>query len=157
MKGNQEVIDSLNARLVSELSAIVQYKAHVTLLDDWHFKYLKNKVDKRSYKEMDHALKLVERIVFLEGTPVLENVPSVVMGQDVPTILMDDREAEMTAIQGYNESIELCTKLGDNTTAELLEDNLEDEEKHINWIESQLSKIQQMTLPHYLKMITDDD
>ena len=81
MKGNPEIIASLNDRLVSELSAIVQYKAHVTLLDDWKFNYLRDKVDKRSYKEMDHALKLVERIVFLEGTPVLDNVPPVTMGQ----------------------------------------------------------------------------
>ena len=62
----------------------------------------------------------------------------------------------MTAITGYNETIKLCRELGDETTAELCQDNLEDEEKHINWIESQLSEIQQFTLPHYLRRITDD-
>lgn len=105
---------------------------------------------------MEHALALVERIVFLEGVPVLDNVPTVKVGTDVPNILVDDREAELSAIIGYNETIALCYKLGDNTTAEICQDNLEDEEKHINWIESQLGEIQQFTLPHYLRRVTDD-
>lgn len=156
MKGNPEIIDTLNARLGSELAAIVQYKAHEKLLEDWGFSPLVEHTSKSSYTEMKHAEKIIDRIMFLEGMPVINLSPDVRTGLDVPSIFVNDRDLERLAIQEYNVSVDLCYKLGDNTTAELLKENLADEEDHLNWLESQLGEIQQMTLPFYLQMIMDD-
>lgn len=156
MIGNPEIIATLNARLGNELTAIVQYKSHEKLLEDWGFDYLVDHTSKSAIAEMKHAEKLIDRIVFLEGAPMIGEVPDVRIGQDVPSILVNDRDLERLAIQQYNESIELCYRLGDNATAEILKGNLEDEDGHINWLESQIGEIQQMTLPFYLQMITGE-
>jgi bacterioferritin len=150
MKGNEKIIDCLNARLADELAAINQYMVHAEMCENWKYRKLEEEIEKRAIVEMKHAEKLIDRILFLEGKPIVTNLSQIVIGSDVPKIHENDHGSEAGAIKGYNECIRLAAELGDNNTKVLLESILKDEEEHIDWIEAQLDEITQIGIQNYL-------
>ena len=150
MKGNPKVIDALNFLLADELTSISQYIVHAEMCNNWGYEKLAGAIEKRAIEEMKHAETHIERLLFLEGQPVVSNLNKMHIGPDVQTILTNDHSAEEGAIAGYNERIKLCADLGDNGTREILEHILKDEEAHIDWIEAQLDQIAQMGIQNYL-------
>jgi bacterioferritin len=150
MKGNDKIIEHLNARLADELTAINQYIVHAEMCENWNYKQLEEMIQKRAIAEMRHAEKLIARILFLEGKPIVSKLNQIIIGTEVPNIHESDRGAEETAIQGYNESIHLAAEVRDNNTKVLLESILKEEEDHIDWIEAQLDQIKQMGVENYL-------
>ncbi|MFZ3207816.1 MAG: bacterioferritin [Geobacteraceae bacterium] len=150
MKGNEKVIETLNARLAEELTAINQYMVHSEMCDNWGYERLHKTIEKRAIEEMKHAEKLIARILFLDGRPIVSNLNKVHIGDEVPKMHQNDHAAEEMAIKGYNESIRLAVETGDNGTRELLESILKEEEIHIDSIEAQLDQIRQMGPQNYL-------
>ena len=150
MKGNEKVIEQLNARLAEELTAINQYMVHSEMCDNWGYQRLHKMIEKRAIEEMKHAEKLIARILFLDGRPVVSNLNKVHIGAEVAKMHDNDRIAEEGAIHGYNESIRLAVEVGDNGTREMLEAILKDEEDHIDNLEAQLDQISQMGIQNYL-------
>jgi bacterioferritin len=150
MKGNDKIIQRLNVLLADELTAINQYMVHSEMCANWGYAHLHELNEKRAIGEMKHAEKLIARIIFLEGSPTVSDLNPIHVGPEVPVQLENDRGAEDGAIRMYNEGIKLCLELGDGGTRELLEDILEDEEEHIDEIETQLDQIQQMGVQNYL-------
>ncbi len=150
MKGNPKIIERLNVLLADELTATNQYIVHSEMCANWRFDKLHDLVEKRAIDEMKHAEKLIARVLFLEGLPIVSNLNKIHIGAQVPDQLGNDLDAEMGAVQAYNEAIRLAVELGDNGTRELLESILKDEEEHVDWLEAQLDQISQMSLPNYL-------
>jgi len=150
VKGNAKIIKALNARLAEELGATVQYMLHAEMCADWGYGKLHESLEKRAITEMRHWEKLVERILFLEGKPVVTNMGSVHVGENVSKIHHHDLKAEHDAVKLYNETIRLCAEQGDNATKVLLEGILKDEEDHVDWLETQLGLIEQLGLENYL-------
>ena len=150
MKGKKQVIDRLNKLLADELTAINQYMVHSEMCNDWGYGKLHEAIEKRAIDEMKHAEKLIGRIIFLESEPTVSKLNKIMIGKDIPTQFKNDHAAEVDAIKAYNDAIKLCVDQGDNGTREMLEDILEDEENHIDWIESQLDQIDQMGISEYL-------
>jgi bacterioferritin len=150
MKGNERVIEKLNARLADELTAINQYMVHSEMCANWGYNRLHEAIEKRAIEEMKHAEKLIARILFLEGRPIVSNLNKVNIGSEVEVQHANDWAAEEAAIKAYNEDICLATEVGDNGSRELLESLLTDEESHIDWIEAQLDQIKQMGIQNYL-------
>jgi bacterioferritin len=150
MKGNEQVLATLNDLLADELTAINQYMVHSEMCDDWGYGKLHEKIEERAFTEMRHAEKLIERILFLEGQPVVSNLNPIHIGGEVAKQHKNDLEAEYEAVKAYNEGIRLAVEVGDNGTRELLEAILRDEEEHADWLEAQLDQIEQMGLPNYL-------
>ena len=150
MKGNEKIIAVLNDFLADELTAISQYMVHSEMCANWGYEKLHQAVEKRAIGEMKHAETLIARILFLEGQPVVSNLNKMDIGATVEAQLKHDLAAEAGAIQAYNDGIRLCLELGDNGSRELIEDNLEDEEEHLDWLETQLDQINQMSLQNYL-------
>ena len=150
MKGNESIIDHLNLRLAEELTAINQYMVHSEMCDNWGYERLHKMIEKRAIDEMKHAEKLIARILFLDGRPIVSNLNKVHIGPEVPKMHSNDWSAEEAAITGYNESIRLAVEVGDNGTRELLEAILKDEEAHIDELEAQLDQIKQMGPQNYL-------
>lgn len=155
MKGNAQIIDSLNARLAEELTAINQYMVHSEMCDNWGYERLHKIIEKRAIDEMKHAEKLIARILFLDGRPIVSNLNKITIGAEVEKMHLNDHAAEADAIKNYNESIKLAVKVGDNGTRELLEKILHDEEEHIDLLEAQLDQIKQMGIQNYLVEQTD--
>ena len=150
MKGNEKVIGHLNIRLAEELGAINQYMVHAEMCDNWKYKRLDETIQKRAIAEMKHAEKLIARILFLEGNPIVSNLSQIRIGAEVSQMHEYDHGAEEVAIRGYNATIRMAVEAEDNTTRELLESILKEEEDHIDWIEGQLDQIKQMGLQNYL-------
>ena len=150
MKGNEKILETLNTLLADELTAINQYMVQSEMCADWGYEKLHEAIEKRAIDEMKHAEKLIGRILFLEGMPVVSNLNKINIGATVDAQHKNDREAEEMAIKAYNDAIKLAVEVGDNGTRDLLEEILEDEEEHIDWIESQLDQIEQMGLQVYL-------
>ena len=150
MKGNDKIIEKLNALLADELTAINQYIVHSEMCANWGYKELHEAIEKRAVEEMKHAEKLIARILFLEGRPVVSRLNKISIGAKVEDQYANDHAAELDAIKAYNEGIRLAVELADNGTRELLESNLVDEERHIDWIEAQLDQIEQMGIQNYL-------
>jgi len=150
MKGNEKIIEHLNMRLAEELTTINQYMVHAEMCDNWKYKKLDETIQKRAIAEMKHAEKLIARILFLEGVPVVSNLKQIFIGADVPKMHENDHGAEEVAIRGYNATIRVAVEAGDNNTKVLLESILKEEEDHIDWIEGQLDQIKQMGLQTYL-------
>jgi bacterioferritin len=150
MKGNEQVLATLNDLLADELTAINQYMVHSEMCDDWGYGKLHAKIEERAFAEMRHAEMLIERILFLEGQPVVSNLNPIHIGQDVEKQHRNDQQAEYDAIRDYNEGVRLAVEVGDNGTRELLENILTDEEEHVDWLEAQLDQIEQIGLQHYL-------
>ena len=150
MKGNDKIIEHLNQRLAEELTSINQYMVHSEMCDNWGYDRLHQAIEKRAIDEMKHAEKLIARILFLEGRPIVSDLNKIHIGAEVPKMHQNDWSAEEGAIKGYNESIRLAVEVGDNGSRELLEDILEEEEVHIDWLEAQLDQIKQMGPQNYL-------
>ena len=150
MKGNEKIIEKLNARLADELTAINQYMVHSEMCENWGYERLHEAIEKRAIEEMRHAEKLIARVLFLEGRPIVSNLNPIHIGSEVEAQHKNDWAAEDAAIKAYNEDIRLATEVGDNGTRELLESILTDEEEHIDWIEAQLDQIKQMGIQNYL-------
>lgn len=150
MKGNETIIETLNALLADELTAINQYMVHSEMCADWGYAELHEAIEKRAITEMRHAEKLIGRVLFLEGRPLVSKLNDLRIGADVPSQLQHDLEAEQGAVRDYNAAVEQARKLGDNGTRALLESILSDEEDHLDWLETQLSQIEQMGLSSYL-------
>jgi bacterioferritin len=150
MKGNDKIIATLNDLLSDELTAINQYMVHSEMCDNWGYDRLHEIAEKRAIDEMKHAEKLIARILFLEGVPVVSNLKKIHIGADVPKQMENDRMSEDGAIKSYNAGIKKARELGDNGTRELFESILKDEEGHIDTLEAQLDQIQQMGVQNYL-------
>ena len=150
MKGNDKVIDKLNDLLADELTAINEYMVHSEMCDNWGYEKLHQITEKRAIDEMKHAEKLIGRILFLEGKPIVSNLNKINIGQEVENQLKNDWASEKEAIDSYNAGIKLATEAGDNGSRDLMEDILEDEENHIDWIEAQLDQIKQIGIQNYL-------
>jgi bacterioferritin len=150
MKGNEKILETLNELLADELTAINQYMVQSEMCADWGYEKLHEAIEKRAIDEMKHAEKLIGRIIFLEGRPVVSNLNKINIGATVDAQHKNDHEAEEMAIKAYNEGIKLAVEVGDNGTRDLLEEILEDEEAHIDWIEAQQDQIEQMGLQVYL-------
>jgi len=132
------------------LSAINQYMVHGEMCDNWRYERLHKRIEKRAIDEMKHAEKLIARILFLEGKPVVSNLKEIRIGATVAEQLQSDMKAEAGAIASYNDGIRLCVAEADNGTREILEAILRDEEEHIDWIEGQFDQIEQMGIQTYL-------
>ncbi len=150
MKGSEKVLKQLNARLADELAAINQYIVHSEMCANWGYEKFHKLVEKRAVDEMKHAEKLIGRILFLEGQPTVSRLSPIRIGKDVPEQLQNDCAAEVSAIKDYNADIRLAAELGDNGTVELFKSLLKDEEDHLDWIETQLTQIEQLGLQNYL-------
>ena len=150
MKGNQKILETMNTLLADELTAISQYMVQSEMCADWGYEKLHEVIEKRAIDEMKHAEKLIGRIIFLEGQPIVSNLNKINIGQTVNVQHKNDHEAEEVAIKAYNEAIKLAVEVGDNGSRDLFEEILEDEEEHIDWIESQLDQIDQMGFQIYL-------
>jgi len=150
MKGKPEVIEVLAGALTEELGAAVQYILHAEMCDNWGYKSLGEFTKKRAIEEMKHAEKLIERILFLEGTPDLQTFPKIEAGKDVSHQFTIDLKGEHTAIVTYNQGYAACTKAGDQGSADLLLANLHDEERHVDYLETQLGLIKELGLANYL-------
>ena len=154
MKGNDKLIVELNARLSEELGAISQYFVHAEMCENWGYDALAEAIKKRSIQEMKHAEKLIERILFLDGRPVMTKIGPITIGKNVEEMHKKDWNAEADAIKKYNDTIRQATEVGDNNTKILLESILKDEEEHIDWLEEQQDQIDQMGIQLYLSRQT---
>jgi len=150
MKGNTKIINMLNDRLADELTAINQYIVHSEMCANWGYEKLHHLVEKRAIEEMKHAEKLIARLLFLEGTPVVGKLHKMSIGANVEQQFKNDWSAESGAIKDYNNDIKLTVSFGDNGTREMLEAILVDEENHIDWLEAQLDQIKQVGIQNYL-------
>lgn len=150
MKGNKKVITLLNNLLADELTAINQYMVHAEMCEDWGYNRMHEAIEKRAIVEMKHAEKLIGRIIFLQGTPTVSKLNKINIGKDVPTQFKNDVVAEQMAIDAYNKAIAECGDLNDNGTADLMQEILNDEEDHIDWLETQLDQLEQMGVSAYL-------
>lgn len=150
MKGKATVIDALQKALSEELMAINQYFLHGEMQSNWGYKRLHAEIKKQAIGEMKHAEVLVERILFLEGVPNLNDFPKLKIGKNVQQQLQNDLNLEKNAVTEYNKYIVLARKEGDNGSADLFEVLLKDEEEHVDFLEAQLGLIEQMGLQNYL-------
>ena len=150
MKGNDKLLKALNGLLADELTAINQYVVHGEMDENWGYGKLKKSVRARYITEMKHTEKLIERILFLEGTPIVGVLNKIHIGADVPRQCANDLASEMTAVTGYNHAVKLAAEVGDNATREILEGILKDEDGHVNELEEKLDQIKQMGVPHFL-------
>lgn len=150
MKGNPKLIEALNSLLADELTAINQYMVHAEMCESWGYKKLHKSIEKRAFTEMKHAEKLIERILFLEGIPIVSNLREMHIGSEIPKQLDNDHMLELAAIRAYNEAIKLAGEVNDFATREILENILNDEDKHVDEIEELQDQIAHMTLPIFL-------
>jgi bacterioferritin len=150
MKGHDKIIELLNEVLTHELTSVNQYFIHARMCENWGYQRLWKKIREESIDEMKHADKLIQRILYLEGLPNLQRYGKVSVGENVPEQLRLDLENEQRAVKMLNEGIEVARSLGDNGSRDLLEEMLEDEEKHANWLEEQLALIEQVGAQNYL-------
>ncbi|AWB67408.1 bacterioferritin [Saccharobesus litoralis] len=152
MKGNKQVIDALNTLLANELSAMDQYFIHSRMYEDWGLNKLYERIAHESDDERDHASKLIERILFLEGTPDMTTRDGLLIGNDVPSMLENDLKVEYAVGKLLKDTIALCEKEQDYVSRDLLETLLEETENdHAYWLEQQLRLIKMLGLPNYLQ------
>ena len=150
MKGNAKLIEALNGLLADELTAINQYMVHGEMAENWGYGKLSKMIRGRAITEMKHAEKLIERILFLEGIPIVSELKAVKIGSDVPKQFVNDLAAEMGAVKSYNAAIKLAADVSDNATKELLDGILKDEDGHVDEIEEKVDQIGQMGLQNFL-------
>lgn len=155
MKGDDKVIEFLNIALTNELTAINQYFLHSRILMDWGHTKLGKKAYEESIEEMQHADVLIQRILFLEGLPQMQELNKLQIGEDVKEMLECDLRIEHKAVPDLREAIEYCEKVRDYVSRDIFQKILEDEEHHIDWIETQLNLIDQLGLQNYLQSVTD--
>ncbi|MCA1298174.1 bacterioferritin [Stappia indica] len=152
MKGSEKVIERLNEALFLELGAVNQYWLHYRMLDDWGLTKLAKKERAESIEEMQHADKLVARILFLEGHPNLQSVAPLRIGQDVREVLESDLAGEHEARTSYAKSRDICREEGDYVSMHLFEELLTDEEGHIDFLETQLDLLEKIGVERYSQL-----
>ncbi len=150
MKGNPKLIETLNSLLADELTAINQYIVHAEMCEDWGYGKLHEGFEKRAIEEMKHAEKLIGRILFLGGTPIVSSLNGIHIGAEVTAQIENDRIAEEGAIKAYNDAIALAGELRDYATRDILMQILNDEDRHMDEIEELQDQISHMTLPIFL-------
>lgn len=150
MKGDAKIIEILNDVLTSELTAINQYFVHGEMCENWGYARLQHVIRLHSIGEMKHAEAVIERVLFLEGVPNVQRLGKINIGENVEEQMKVDLALEMDAVQRLNKGIETCREIGDNNSRHLLEEILEDEEEHIDWIEAQIDLIKQVGIQNYL-------
>jgi bacterioferritin len=149
MQGDSRVIEFLNRVLVNELTAINQYFLHARMFRNWGLKKLDEYEYHESVDEMKHADRLINRILFLEGLPNLQQLNKLLIGENVPECLRCDLDLEQQALPLLREAIAYCESVNDYVTRELFEDILESEEEHVDWLETQLQLIDRIGLQNY--------
>jgi bacterioferritin len=150
MKGDPKVIDFLNQVLKAELTAINQYFLHAEMCENWGYERLAKLIRKESIEEMQHAEKLIERILYLDGSPNMSDYFKINIGQTVEQQYKNDVQLEYDAVKRLNDGIQLCIAQNDGGSRELAEKILSDEEHHIDWLEAQLHAIDEMGYQNYL-------
>jgi bacterioferritin len=150
MKGDAKIIAILNEVLKAELTAINQYFLHAEMCENWGYEKMAKHTRKESIEEMQHAEILMERILYLDGTPNMSDYFKINIGQTLKQQLQNDLDLEYNAVKRLNDGIKQCVATGDNGSRELLEKILVDEEHHIDWLEGQLYMIKEMTYENYL-------
>jgi len=157
VKGDPKVIEMLNEVLKAELTAINQYFLHAEMCENWGYMRLAKYIRKESIEEMKHAEKLMERILFLDGTPNMSDYFRINIGPTVEQQFRNDLQLEYDAVKRLNNFIVTCGELKDFGTREMFEDILTDEEEHIDWIEAQLHAISEMGIQNYLSEQLKED
>ena len=150
MKGDKQVIDLLNSVLTNELTAINQYFLHARMCNDWGYKGLGDKIYHESIDEMKHAQQIIDRVLFLEGVPNVQKLGPISIGQTVPEMMDADLALEMKAIPTLKDGIRACYDANDHVSREVLENILESEEEHVDWLESQIHMLGEMGKENYL-------
>ena len=159
MQGDPQVIQHLQAQLKNELTATNQYFLHYRILKHWGFDKLAKKEYEESIGEMKHADKLIERILFLDGTPEIARYDVIRVGTNVKEQFENDLKLEMGGVKAYNDLVDLCIREKDNGSHKLALEILEESEEHVDWLETQLNLIQTVGLERYLaeSMFSDDE
>ena len=150
MKGNPKVIASLNEALKEELTAINQYFLHAEMCENWKYEKLAKFIKKQSIDEMKHAESLIERILFLDGVPKMNELIQLNIGQTVKDQIEGDLKLEVNAVAMYNRFVALSRDEGDNASRDLFERLLKDEEAHVDWLEAQIHQIKEIGYERYL-------
>jgi bacterioferritin len=150
MESSPKVIAALNSLLADELTAVSQYMVHSEMCENWGYDKLGGMIQKRAVDEMKHAEKLIGRILFLEGIPIVSALNAIHIAGEVPKMFANDHDAEKGAIKSYNEAILVCGEAKDYATREILEGILKDEDRHIDDIEANQDQITQMGIQVYL-------
>lgn len=152
MQGDPGVIDRLNKLLIGELSAADQYLAHASMMENWGFKAIYERIAHERHDELEHADKLIKRILFLEGTPDVASRDALRIGKDIPEMLRNDLTLELEVVDALKEAIAYCEQVRDYDTRRILVELLEDtEEDHAHWLEQQLTLINMIGLQNYLQ------
>jgi bacterioferritin len=157
VQGNPKVIAALNEALKEELTAINQYFLHAEMCENWHYDKLAEHIKKESIDEMKHAEALIERILFLDGTPALTEPMQLTVGSNVKTQIESDLQLEIEAVAMYNRFVQLAINEGDNASRELFDRLLRDEEGHVDWLEAQVHQMTELGYEHYLSQQIRDE
>jgi bacterioferritin len=157
MQGDKQVIKFLNKVLGNELIAINQYFLHAKMFKDWGLKELAEHSRHESIDEMKHADEIIDRILFLEGLPNLQDLGKLHIGEDTEEIMKCDLALEMKAIPDLREAITYCEQVKDYVSRDLFKEILDDEEEHVDWLETQLGLIEKIGIQNYLSEKMDDE
>ena len=151
MKGSPKVVAELNKALREELTAINQYFLHAEMCENWGYDRLSEYIKKQSIGEMKHAEALIERILFLDGTPSMQPL-DLTVGKNVQEMIQSDLDLELSAVKAYNAAIQIAVAEKDNGSRDLLVVLLKDEEDHVDWLEAQIHQIRELGYERYLTM-----
>jgi bacterioferritin len=150
MQGQPQIIELLNSVLRKELTGVNQYFVHAKMCENWGYQVLAKVNRDEAMDEMKHAEKIIDRILFLDGTPNMSSYDRIMIGNNVKQQLESDLALEMAALQVLGPGVKLCLELGDTGSREFLEHIIVDEEQHVDWIEAQLHKIDELGYENYL-------